>query len=120
MSIVVSPVQDVITPQKKSAFQRVFTRPGVVYSMVLALLSVALFVVMSEASFAVDLLKPGNTAVNDTVGKDSSVLRWLLMLEVLSAIFGYIVTRNLKVLGGIVGLSIFINICYAIIGSGTA
>lgn len=120
MSIVVSPVQDDITLQKKSAFQRVLSRRVVAYSMVLALLGVVLFMVMSEASFAVDLLKPGNTAVNDTVGKDSSILRWLLMLEVVSAIFGYIVTRNLKVLGGIVGLSIFINICYAIIGSGTA
>lgn len=101
---------------KPSVLQRVMRRPAMVYFGVVAFLTAALFLVTGDSSFADDLLKPGNAAMNDTVGKDSSVMRWLLMLEVLSAIFGYIVTRNLKVLGGIVGLSIFITICYAIIG----
>ncbi|MFB8746636.1 hypothetical protein NMD07_25615 (plasmid) [Citrobacter cronae] len=102
---------------KPSVWQPALRTPGVVYFAVLALLTAALFVVMGNISYADDLLKAGKAAVNDTVGKDSSVMQWLLMLEVLSAIFGYIATRNLKVLGGIVALSIFINICYSIIGS---
>lgn len=101
---------------KPTVWQRVMRRPAVVYFGVMAFLTAALFLVMGNASYADDLLKAGKTAVNDTVGKDSSVMQWLLMLEVLSAIFGYIVTRNLKILGGIVALSIFINICYSIIG----
>lgn len=101
---------------KPSVWQRVMRRPAVVYFGVMALLTAALFLVMGDSSHAADLLKAGDAAVNDTVGQKSSVMKWLLMLEVLSAIFGYIATRNLKVLGGIVALSIFINICYAIIG----
>lgn len=101
---------------KSSVWQRALRAPGLAYFAVLMLLTAALFLVTGGSSYADDLLKAGQTAVNDTVGKDSSVMKWLLMLEVLSAIFGYIATRNLKVLGGIVALSIFINICYAIIG----
>ena len=86
-----------------------------VYYFTLAVLVVGFLLVMTGVCQAEDLLKPGDKAVQDTVGKDSSVMRWLLMLEVLSAIFGFIVTRNMKVLGGIVALSIFINICYATI-----
>lgn len=97
------------------AARRTSTHP-VVYVAVLAVLVAALFLISGGLVHAEDLLKAGDTAVTDTVGKDSSVIRWMLMLEVLAAIFAFIVTRNLKVMGGIVGLSIFINICYAIIG----
>lgn len=86
-----------------------------VYYFTPAVLVMGFFLVMAGVCQADDLLKAGDKAVSDTVGKDSSVMRWLLMLEVLSAIFAFILTRNLKVLGGIVALSIFINICYAII-----
>lgn len=91
-----------------------------VYYFTLAVLVVGFFLVMSGVCQATDLLKSGNTAVNDTVGKDSSVIRWMLMLEVLAAVLGFIITRNIKILGGIVGLAIFVDICYAIIGTGTA
>lgn len=88
-----------------------------VYYFTLVVLVMGFLLLMSGACQAADLLKAGNTAVNDTVGQKSSIMRWLMMLEVLSAIFGFIITRNMKVLGGIVAISIFINICYAIIGS---
>lgn len=98
-----------------SALCRKNAHPAV-YFAVLAVLVTALFLITGGLVHAEDLLKAGDTAVTDTVGKDSSVIRWMMMLEVLAAIFGFIVTRNLKVMGGIVGISIFINICYAIIG----
>lgn len=86
-----------------------------VYYFTLAVLVMGFVLVMGGVCQAADLLSSGNAAVNDTVGQKSSVMRWLMMLEVLSAIFAFIITRNMKVLGGIVAIAIFINVCYAII-----
>lgn len=116
MSVVVESANTSVSVAHYGYAERVRQPSAVMYYAMLAVLTVGLFLVMAGFCQADDLLKAGDKAVNDTVGKNSSVMKWLLMLEVLSAIFGFIATRNLKVLGGIIALSIFINICYAIIG----
>ncbi|HAV2297676.1 TPA: type IV conjugative transfer system pilin TraA [Citrobacter koseri] len=87
-----------------------------VFSIILAVMAVTLFFVTGSTCNAEDLLKSGDQTVTDTVGEDSSVIRWLLILEVLAAILSFIATKNLKVLGGIIALSIFINIAFVVIG----
>ncbi|MCK8148046.1 type IV conjugative transfer system pilin TraA [Citrobacter sedlakii] len=87
-----------------------------VFSIILVVLATTLFFVTGSTCNAEDLLKSGDQTVTDTVGKDSSVIRWMLILEILAAILLYVLTRNIRVLGGIIALSIFINIAYVIVG----
>jgi len=85
------------------------------------LVALAITLLMFEPAFAKDLLAAGDANVQGTVGKDSSVLKWLMIIEVLAAIFAFIVTRNIKMFGGIVVIAIFIDLCYIVIagvGSG--
>lgn len=98
--------------------QKVFRRE-VAHVLVMALLACALFLVLQHEVFAgaaKDLLKPGDDAVKGTFGQDSSLMKWLLIGEVVIAIATYIGTRSFKVLGGIIVLSVFINVAFAIIG----
>jgi type IV conjugative transfer system pilin TraA len=98
--------------------QKVFRRE-VAHVLVMTLLACALFLVLQHAAFAgatKDLLKVGDDAVKGTFGQDSSLMKWLLIGEVVVAIATYIGTRSFKVLGGIIVLSVFINVAFAIIG----
>lgn len=82
-------------------------------------LACVLFLVMMHGSWAAssgDLLAPGDATVKATFGKDSSMMTWLLIGEVVTAILGYVITKNIKVLFGVIVLSVFINIAFAIIG----
>lgn len=97
--------------------QKVFRRE-MAHVLVMTLLACALFLVLQHeaAGAAKDLLKPGDDAVKATFGQDSSLMKWLLIGEVVIAIATYIGTRSFKVLGGIIVLSVFINVAFAIIG----
>jgi len=95
-------------------------RREVAHVLVVVLLACALFLVLQHGAFAAgatkDLLKVGDDAVKGTFGQDSSLMKWLLIGEVVVAIATYIGTRSFKVLGGIIVLSVFINVAFAIIG----
>lgn len=68
-----------------------------------------------QVGYADDLLKPGDTTVKDTFGKDSSLMTWLLIGEIVTAIVAYVATKNVKVLFGVIVLSVFINIAFSVI-----
>ncbi|WP_169799421.1 type IV conjugative transfer system pilin TraA [Cedecea neteri] len=71
--------------------QKVFRRE-VAHVLVMALLACALFLVLQHAAFAgatKDLLKVGDDAVKGTFGQDSSLMKWLLIGEVVVAIATY-------------------------------
>lgn len=120
MSMAVSSDDSAVSVNRYGYMDKSALPSRAVYYFTLAVLVVGLFLMMAGVCQAEDLLKAGDGAVNDTVGKKSAVLRWMMMLEVLAAIFGFILTRNLRILGGIVAIAIFINICYSIIGTGSA
>lgn len=70
---------------------------------------------LSNSAYAADdLLATGNEIVNKTLGKDSSLVRWLLILEVLAGIWMYIKTKNLVVLLGFVAVIVCINIAFSV------
>ena len=85
--------------------------------IVMFALTCALFLVMAHGCLADDLLKPGDTTVKDTFGQDSSLMTWLLIGEVVTGILAYVITKNIKILFGVIVLSVFINIAFAIIGA---
>lgn len=84
--------------------------------VLLLALTCALFLVMMHSCWADDLLKPGDQTVKDTFGKDSSIMTWLLIGEVVTAIVAYVATKNIKVLFGVIVLSVFITVAAAVIG----
>lgn len=93
------------------------TRKKMMHLVVMFALASALFLAMMHGCFADDdLLKVGDTTVKATFGKDSSLMTWLLIGEVVMAILAYVATKNFKILGGIIVLSVFINVTFAIIG----
>jgi type IV conjugative transfer system pilin TraA len=88
--------------------------------VVLFALTCALFLVMVHDGWAAtsqDLLAPGDATVKATFGQDSSMMTWLLIGEVVTGILTYVISKNIKVLFGVIVLSVFINIAFAIIGS---
>ncbi|MDQ0431157.1 type IV conjugative transfer system pilin TraA [Pantoea agglomerans] len=84
--------------------------------MFISALTLTLLLAFVHGCRADDLLKPGDQTVKDTFGKDSSIMTWLLIGEVITAIVAYVATKNIKVLFGVIVLSVFITIAAAVIG----
>lgn len=103
---------------KVSMFKNEITGKKVMHFMVMFALTCALFLVMAHGCWAAgsDLLKPGDETVKATFGQDSSMMTWLLIGEVVTGILAYVISKNIKVLFGVIVLSVFINIAFAIIG----
>jgi len=104
---------------KVSMFKNEMTGKKVMHFMVMFALTGASFLVMMHGSWAAssgDLLAPGDATVKATFGQDSSMMTWLLIGEVVTGILAYVISKNIKVLFGVIVLSVFINIAFAIIG----
>lgn len=104
---------------KLSMTKNEVTGKKVMHFMVMFALTCALFLVMMHGSWAADakdLLQPGDATVQATFGQDSSMMKWLLIGEVVTAILAYVISKNIKVLFGVIVISVFINIAFAIIG----
>lgn len=102
---------------KVSMIKNLMTNKKVMHFIVMFALTCALFLVMAHGCLAADLLQPGDTTVKDTFGQDSSLMTWLLIGEVVTGILAYVITKNIKILFGVIVLSVFINIAFAIIGA---
>lgn len=104
---------------KVSMIKKEMTGKKVMHFTFMFALTCALFLVMMHGSWAADakdLLQPGDATVKATFGQDSSMMTWLLIGEVVTGILAYVITKNIKVLFGVIVLSVFINIAFAIIG----
>lgn len=51
---------------------------------------------MAAGSSGQDLMASGNTTVKATFGKDSSVVKWVVLAEVLVGAVMYMMTKNVK------------------------
>lgn len=103
------------TPSLFSIKNRVFSKK-IFHAINMLALCFLVTLAITQCCWADDLLKPGNAAVQDTFGKDSSIMTWLLIGEVVTGIVMYVSTKNIKVLFGVIILSVFINVAYSIIG----
>lgn len=56
---------------------------------------------MAAGSSGQDLMASGNTTVKATFGKDSSVVKWVVLAEVLVGAVMYMMTKNVKFLAGL-------------------
>ncbi|MFC1040038.1 type IV conjugative transfer system pilin TraA [Pasteurella multocida] len=80
----------------------------------IAFLMVAVLSMMPSLSFAKDLVAAGKETITDTFGANSTVVYILYVLEVISALFLYIKTKNLAVFGGLVAVLIFTSIAFTL------
>ncbi len=58
----------------------------------------------------------GNSTVKATFGKDSSVVKWVVLAEVLVGAVMYMMTKNVKFLAGFAIISVFIAVGMAVVG----
>ena len=71
---------------------------------------------LAMASGGQDLMASGNSTVKATFGKDSSVVKWVILAEVLVGAVMYMMTKNVKFLAGFAIVSVFITVGMTVAG----
>lgn len=108
-------VQGASAPVKKKSFFSKFTRLNML-RLARAVIPAAVLMMffpqlaMAAGSSGQDLMASGNTTVKATFGKDSSVVKWVVLAEVLVGAVMYMMTKNVKFLAGFAIISVFIAV----------
>lgn len=76
----------------------------------------AFFPEVAMATTSTDLMKSGDTTVKGTFGKSSSVVKWVVLAEVIAGGIMYMMTKNVKFLFGFAIISTFITIGMSVAG----
>lgn len=63
-----------------------------------------------------DLMKSGDATVKSTFGKSSSVVKWVILAEVIVGAVMYMTTKNIKFLAGFAILSVFVTVGMSVAG----
>ena len=98
-------VQGASAPVKKKSFFSKFTRLNML-RLARAVIPAAVLMMffpqlaMAAGSSGQDLMQSGNSTVKATFGKDSSVVKWVVLAEVLVGAVMYMMTKNVKFLAG--------------------
>ncbi|EFR2073863.1 type IV conjugative transfer system pilin TraA, partial [Escherichia coli] len=104
-------VQGASAPVKKKSFFSKFTRLNMlrlVRAVIPAAVLMMFFPHMALAAGGQDLMQSGNDTVKATFGKDSSIVKWVVLAEVLVGAVMYMMTKNVKFLAGFAIISVFI------------
>ncbi|ENP2200449.1 type IV conjugative transfer system pilin TraA [Salmonella enterica] len=113
-------VQGASAPVKKKSFFAEFTRLNMlrlVRAVIPAAVLMTFFPQLAVASGgATDLMLPGNNTVKATFGKDSSIVKWVILAEVLVGAVMYMMTKNVKFLVGFAIISVFIAVGMTVVG----
>ncbi len=122
-------VQGASAPVKKKSFFSKFTRKKSFFSkftrlnmlrlaraVIPAAVLMMFFPQLAMASGSQDLMASGNSTVKATFGKDSSVVKWVVLAEVLVGAVMYMMTKNVKFLAGFAIISVFIAVGMAVVG----
>lgn len=111
----------VIETVPAATLKKKFSKVGVLKALKFALPVVALAAFFPEMALASstkskDLMAAGNETVKDTFGKDSSVVKWVILAEVIVGAIMYMTTKNIKFLAGFAILSVFVTIGMSVAG----
>ncbi|WP_277884560.1 type IV conjugative transfer system pilin TraA [Escherichia coli] len=112
-------VQGASAPVKKKSFFSKFTRLNMLRlarAVIPAAVLMMFFPQLAMAALGQDLMASGNTTVKATFGKDSSVVKWVVLAEVLVGAVMYMMTKNVKFLAGFAIISVFIAVGMAVVG----
>ena len=114
-------VQGASAPVKKKSFFSKFTRLNML-RLARAVIPAAVLMMffpqlaMAASSSGQDLMQSGNATVKATFGKDSSIVKWVVLAEVLVGAVMYMMTKNVKFLAGFAIISVFIAVGMTVVG----
>lgn len=106
-------------PAGNSLFRRLFSRPAVMKLLKFILPFTVLASLFPQVVFATagtDLMVGGNASVAATFGSKSSIVKWIILAEVLVGATLYMATKNLKYLSGFAIVSIVISVGMKVAG----
>lgn len=110
----------VTVEKNKTVLHRIFTKKNVlkVAKAVLpvAVLAAAFPEVAMATTTGTDLMKSGDGTVKATFGKGSSVVKWVILAEVIVGGIMYMMTKNVKFLAGFAILSVFVTVGMSVAG----
>ncbi|TFY05296.1 type IV conjugative transfer system pilin TraA [Escherichia coli] len=112
-------VQGASAPVEKKSFFSKFTRLNMlrlVRAVIPAAVLMMFFPQMPLAAGGQDLMQSGNDTVKATFGKDSSIVKWVVLAEVLVGAVMYMMTKNVKFLAGFAIISVFIAVGMTVVG----
>ncbi len=105
---------------KPSFMSRVFNKKKALKVAKVALPVAAVAAFFPDAAMATttatDLMKSGDATVKGTFGKQSSVVKWVVLAEVVAGGIMYMMTKNVKFLFGFAIISTFITIGMSVAG----
>ena len=118
MNAVLSVQDTAVSEETKPSFlSRVFNKKKALKVAALPVAAVAAFFPeVAMATTTTDLMKSGDTTVKGTFGKSSSVVKWVVLAEVIAGGIMYMMTKNVKFLFGFAIISTFITIGMSVAG----
>ncbi|HBA7869876.1 TPA: type IV conjugative transfer system pilin TraA [Escherichia coli] len=111
-------VQGASAPVKKKSFFSKFTRLNMLRLARAVIPTAVLMMFFPQLAMAAgkDLMESGNSTVKATFGQDTSVVKWVVLAEVLVGAVMYMMTKNVKFLAGFAIISVFIAVGMAVVG----
>nr|ARR90275.1 conjugal transfer protein [Klebsiella pneumoniae] len=121
MNAVLSVQGSAVSEKTKPSFMsRVFNKKKALKVAKVALPVAAVAAFFPDAAMATttatDLMKSGDATVKGTFGKQSSVVKWVVLAEVVAGGIMYMMTKNVKFLFGFAIISTFITIGMSVAG----
>lgn len=112
-------VQGASAPVEKKSFFSKFTCLNMlrlVRTVIPVAVLMMLFPELAMAAGKGDLMAKGQETVKATFGKNSSIVKWIVLAEVLVGAVMYMMTKNIKFLVGFAILSVFIAVGMSVAG----
>lgn len=100
----------------KKKFSKVGLLKALKFGLPIAVAASAFPETVMAAAAGKDLMVSGNATVKSTFGTGSSVVKWIVLAEVLVGAVMYMTTKNLKFLAGFAILSVFVAIGMSVAG----
>lgn len=109
-------IESVSTTSTKKKFNKVALLKALKIALPVATVAAFFPETVMAAGTGNDLMSSGDNTVKGTFGKDSSVVKWVILAEVLVGGVMYMTTKNLKFLAGFAILSVFITVGMSVAG----
>ncbi|MFT2798515.1 type IV conjugative transfer system pilin TraA [Serratia sp. N21D137] len=103
-------------PASKKKFSKVDLLKALKFGLPIAAVATAFPETVMAAGAGKDLMASGDSTVKGTFGSESSMVKWVILAEVLVGGVMYMTTKNLKFLAGFAILSVFIAIGMTVAG----
>ncbi|MBT0513767.1 type IV conjugative transfer system pilin TraA [Morganella morganii] len=98
----------------KTVLRNAFSNKKFITMLGVTSFAAGLMMMPSTHALADDLFAGAKDQVKDSFGKDSAIIYILYVIEVLMAVFTYIKTKNLMMMGGIAAVLIFVNVAFGL------